>query len=359
MTKLISFVLPIYNEEGNIPKLWEELQNLEQQLTSRYRVEYIFVNDYSRDSSLEMLTNLHQQYPDKVKIRSFSKNNGHQIAVTAGQDIAQGEAIIIMDTDLQDPPMVCLDLLSKWEEGYDVVYAQRRKYKTNFTKEISAFVFYRLMAKIANVNIPVDTGDFRLISKRVNNEMKRYSEKSKFLRGISCLVGFKHTAVQFDRQERFAGKPGYTFSKSLKLAVDGITGFSVVPLRLISTLGFGISVLSLIIGVTYVSYALITGRSTEGWASIILSVFFLGGVQMLMLGILGEYIGRIYTEVLNRPLYAIDLDLDTTQDSIIVNVPVEDAEGYPFFFNKNIKPETIAVGSNRTNIVMQSEVMNK
>lgn len=334
--KLISFVLPIYNEEGNITKLWEELQVLESTLSARYKTEYIFVNDYSKDNSLQMLVDIHNANPDKVKVRSFSKNNGHQIAVTAGQDIAQGDAVIIMDTDLQDPPSVCVDLINKWEEGYDVVYAQRRKYKTNFTKEISAFVFYRLMAKIADVNIPVDTGDFRLISKRVNNEMKKYKEKSKFLRGISCLVGYKHTAVQFDRQERFAGKTGYTFSKSLKLAVDGITGFSVMPLKMISTLGFGLSMLSVLTGVSYVIYGIATGHAVEGWASIILSVFFLGGIQMLMLGILGEYLGRIYTEVLNRPLYAIDLDLSNDN----INVPAFEAnheEGYPFFFAKNLE----------------------
>jgi polyisoprenyl-phosphate glycosyltransferase len=348
--KLISFVLPIYNEEGNITKLWEELQLLESSLSSRFKVEYIFVNDYSKDNSQQMLVDIHTANPEKVKVRSFSKNNGHQIAVTAGQDIAKGDAVIIMDTDLQDPPAVCIDLINKWEEGYDVVYAQRRKYKTNFTKEISAFVFYRLMAKIADVNIPVDTGDFRLISKRVNDEMKKYKEKSKFLRGISCLVGYKHTAVQFDRQERYSGKTGYTFGKSLKLAIDGITGFSVMPLKMISTLGFALSVLSVLTGVGYAVYGIATGHAVEGWASIILSVFFLGGIQMLMLGILGEYLGRIYTEVLNRPLYALDLDLGNGN----LNIPaleVSHEEGYPFFFAKNLE-SVEAQASDNSNVIV-------
>jgi polyisoprenyl-phosphate glycosyltransferase len=332
--QLISFVLPIYNEEGNIPKLWYELQKLESELTKKYKVQYIFVNDFSSDKSLELLNEIYTKNSETVIVRSFSKNNGHQIAVTAGQDIASGDAIIIMDTDLQDPPMVCLDLIKQWEKGFDVVYAQRRKYKTNFTKEVSAYVFYRLMAKIANVTIPVDTGDFRLISKRVNEEMKKYKEKSKFLRGISCLVGFKHTAVQFDRQDRFAGKPGYTFQKSLKLAIDGITGFSTMPLRLISAFGFGLSFMSTIFGVLYVIYALITKTNSSGWASLIIAVFFLGGVQMVMLGILGEYIGRIYYEVLDRPLYTIDFELSKNK-AVTAQSPILEAS-YPFYFNENI-----------------------
>jgi polyisoprenyl-phosphate glycosyltransferase len=340
--KLISLVLPIYNEEGSIPKLWSELQKVEGALANKYELQYIFVNDFSTDSSLEQLNKLYVDNPDKVIVRSFSKNNGHQIAVTAGQDVATGDAVIIMDTDLQDPPMVCLELIKQWEQGFDVVYAQRRKYKTTFTKELSAYVFYRLMAKIANVNIPVDTGDFRLISKRVNDEMKKYKEKSKFLRGISCLVGFKHTAVQFDRQDRFAGKPGYTFAKSLKLAVDGITGFSTMPLRLISSFGFGLSFLSTIFGAAYVIYALVTKTNSSGWASLIIAVFFLGGVQMVMLGILGEYIGRIYNEVLDRPLYTIDFELNKSNQLISssnVTVPQLEAS-YPFYFNENIIYET-------------------
>ncbi len=336
--KLISFVLPIYNEEGSIDKLWFELQKVESELNNKYKVQYIFVNDYSTDTSLEILNKLYLDNTDKIIVRSFSKNNGHQIAVTAGQDVAEGDAIIIMDTDLQDPPMVCLELIKQWEQGFDVVYAQRRKYKTTFTKELSAYVFYRLMAKIANVNIPVDTGDFRLISKRVNEEMKKYKEKSKFLRGISCLVGFNHTAVQFDRQDRFAGKPGYTFAKSLKLAIDGITGFSTMPLRLISSFGFLLSFVSSLFGLFYVIYALATKTNSTGWASLIISVFFLGGIQMVMLGILGEYIGRIYYEVLDRPLYTIDFELNKNN---LVAIPKPELEGsFPFYFNENIVYET-------------------
>lgn len=310
---LISFVLPIYNEAENIPKLWEELSNLQTKIKEEwpeYEFEFIFVNDGSKDDSFKLLKELYTQNPQKVKVLNFSRNYGHQIAVTAGQDIAKGDAVIIMDSDLQDPPMVCLDLIRKWKEGYDVVYAQRKKYKTNFFKEFSAFVFYRLMAKIANVNIPVDTGDFRLLSKRVNEEMKKYREKNRFLRGISCLVGFPSTAVQFERSPRYKGKPGYSFAKSLRLAIDGITSFSLFPIRLITTLGIGFAVFGFVFIIFYVTYSLYKGSAVPGWSSLIFSVFFVGGTQLIMLGILGEYIGRIYIEVLDRPLYTIADKLD-------------------------------------------------
>jgi len=302
----ISFVLPIYNEAQNIPKLWEELTAVTSQLAQKYAIEYVFVNDASTDESRTLLDQLQLANPESVNVLHFSRNYGHQIAVTAGQDYATGDAIIIMDTDLQDPPAVCLELVQKWEEGWDVVYAQRRRYKTNFIKQTTAFVFYRLMAKIANVNIPVDTGDFRLLSKRVNDEMKKFREHSRFLRGISSLVGFKQTAVQFDRSPRFAGKPGYTFLKSLQLAFDGITSFSLFPLRFVTITGVLLSAASFILGLGYVIFSLLGGHAISGWASMMTVTFFLGGVQMLMLGILGEYIGRIYVESLNRPLYTLD-----------------------------------------------------
>lgn len=375
---LISFILPIYNESGNLPKLWEELKLLEIEinkikieestnenqnkfkpgklqkqnnqeldgnhpkletekinllgnsnsfpvlkqdlendfppnskiqdspdLSEKFNCQFVFVNDGSVDNSWEILKEIYQENPVGVKLINFSRNYGHQIAVSCGQNETNADAVIIMDTDLQDPPMVCLELIKKWQEGFDVVYAQRRKYKTNFVKEISAFVFYRLMAKIAQVEIPIDTGDFRLISGRVNDEMKKYPEKNRFLRGISCLVGFKSAAVQFDRNERFAGKPGYSLTKSLKLAIDGLTSFSLFPIRLVSLTGLFFAGFSFIFGSFYIVWSLLGHRTTEGWASLMFIIIFLGGIQLLMLGILGEYIGRIFTEVLNRPLYTI------------------------------------------------------
>lgn len=311
---LISFVLPIYNEAENISQLWIEMQLVEAQILQNnptHSCEYIFINDGSSDNSLDELLKIYENNQTKVKVANFSRNHGHQIAVTAGQDLAKGDAIIIMDTDLQDPPETCLDLIADWEKGYDIVYAQRSHYKTSFVKQITAWLFYRLLKKIASVDIPVDTGDFRLISKRVNFEMQKYPEKARYLRGISSLVGFKQSCVQFRRNDRFSGKTGYTFMKSLKLALDGITGFSVFPLQLISLTGFVFALLGFLTGFTYIFSSIAFGYHSQGWASLMSAVIFLGGIQMIMLGLIGEYIGRIYVQVLDRPLYTLDKIWDT------------------------------------------------
>ncbi len=303
----ISFVLPIYNESENIAKLYQELQKVTAKIKKgKKAVELIFVNDGSEDNSFEELQKVYEQNTEEVKTISFSRNYGHQIAVTAGQKYASGDAVIIMDTDLQDPPSVCLEMIQKWEKGYDVVYAQRHSYKTNFIKKWTAFFFYRILKLIAGVDIPVDTGDFRLISKRVNLEMQKYPEKSRYLRGISSLIGFSSTSVLFDRSERFAGKPAYTFTKSLNLALDGITGFSLFPLKIITFFGFLFASFSFVAGFLYVIFTTLEGRNISGWASLMSVTIFMGGVQMMMLGIIGEYIGRIYIQSLNRPLYTID-----------------------------------------------------
>ncbi len=304
--QLISFVLPIYNEQDNIPKLWKELSNVRSKIEKEFYVEFIFVNDGSKDNSINELIQIYKENSSTVKIVDFARNHGHQIAVTAGQDIAKGDAIIIMDTDLQDPPETCLDLIAEWQNGFDIVYAQRSKYKTNFVKQTCAWAFYRILKKIASVDIPVDTGDFRLLSKRVNEEMKKYTEKSRYLRGITSLIGFKQTAIQFARSDRFSGKPAYTFTKSLKLALDGITGFSVFPLQLISFVGMAFSIFGFGFGVIYVIYALLTHSTTNGWASLMFVMVFTSGIQMLMLGLIGEYLGRVYVQSLDRPLYTIN-----------------------------------------------------
>jgi polyisoprenyl-phosphate glycosyltransferase len=305
--KLISFILPIYNEELGIPRLWEELQDLQSKIVN-YNCQFIFVNDGSSDDSLSQLAEVYDS-ENNVKVINFARNFGHQIAVTAGQDQADkdgSDAIIIMDSDLQDPPLTCLDLIAKWEEGFDIVYAQRSEYKAGFLKKTLAFWFYRILKKIASVDVPVDTGDFRLISGRVNSEMSKYKEKARYLRGISSLVGFRQACVQFKRSDRFAGKTGYTFVKSLQLAFDGITGFSIFPLQVISLIGFFVATFGVLFGFGYVIFSVVKGHAIEGWTSLMSVFIFFSGVQMLMLGIIGEYLGRIYTEVLNRPLYTID-----------------------------------------------------
>jgi len=309
--KVISFVFPIYNEEGNISLLYAEMQKVVAKLT-RYRYEFIFVNDGSRDSSLQLLSELAKK-DKQVIILNFSRNFGHQAAVTAGIDHAKGDAVIIMDADMQDPPEVCLELVKRWEEGYDVAYAQRRSRQDTFFKKTTATAFYRLLAKLSAIDIPRNTGDFRLADRKVIDAVRGMQEYNRFLRGMFSFVGFKQIAVPFDRHARHAGVTNYPLKKMLRLAKDGILGFSDIPLRLIARLGFLVSLLSLI-GIIYavllkVFFASIT---VPGWTMIVVAIFFMGGVQLLMLGVIGEYIGRIYNEVRGRPKYIIAEVTDQT-----------------------------------------------
>lgn len=304
MKKLVSYIFPIYNESGNIPLLYKTMDEL-LQANSGYDYELIFINDGSRDDSLELLTNLHKT-DDRITVINFSRNFGHQIAVTAGIDYARGDAVIIMDGDMQDPPKVSFELIKKWEEGYDVVYAQRRSRKDTLFKRLTANLYYRTLQKLAEIDIPRNTGDFRLIDRRVADEIKRFREHSRFLRGMVSYVGFKQTAVAFDREERHAGETGYPLKKMLHFAADGVIGFSSAPLRLISRVGYLTAFLSLL-GIIYALFIkfLFPEVAIPGWTFIVIAVFFVGGVQMAMLGVVGSYIGRIYTEVQNRPLYTV------------------------------------------------------
>lgn len=301
--KTITYVFPIYNESGNIKRLYEEVSTVTAGL--EYDLEFVFVNDGSRDNSLQLLRDLQSEDP-RVVVIDFARNYGHQVAVTAGLDAARGDAVIIMDSDLQDPPSVSLELISQWENGFDVVYAQRRTRKDSAFKKFTAWAFYVMLKKIASIEIPANTGDFRLLDRAVVDEVKKYREHDRFLRGMISFVGFNQTAVQFDRDERLAGKSGYPLSKMLKLAADGIFGFSTFPLTLISRIGAVTALLS-VLGIVYaVAMKLfVPSAVVEGWTFIVISVLFVGALQLMMLGILGGYIGRIYTEVQNRPLYGV------------------------------------------------------
>jgi glycosyltransferase involved in cell wall biosynthesis len=303
--KKISYIFPIYNEQDNIDLLYKTMQTTTSSIRDKYTIEYIFVNDGSRDDSLEKLNTI-QQKDENVTVIDFSRNYGHQIAVTAGIDMADGNAIIIMDSDMQDPPKVSLELIKKWEEGYDVVYAQRRSRKDSFFKKLSADLFYRTLQTLADIDIPRNTGDFRLIDQKVADELRRYKEHNRFLRGMVSNIGFKQTAVQFDRDERNAGETGYPLKKMMKFAADGIFSFSSTPLKAISRLGYFIAFLS-VVGILYAIAVKVfmPEQAVEGWTFTVISIFFVGGVQLIMLGVLGSYIGRIYTEVQNRPLYSI------------------------------------------------------
>lgn len=304
--KKISYIFPIYNEQDNIDLLYKSVQKSVKILKAKYELQFIFINDGSKDGSLIKLWDLQKKDKDIVVI-NFSRNFGHQIAVTAGIDYADGDAIIIMDSDLQDPPAVSLELISKWEEGYEVVYAQRRSRKDNLFKKLSADIFYRTLQRLADIDIPRNTGDFRLIDRKVVNEIKRYKEHNRFLRGMISHIGFKQIAVQFDRDKRHAGTTGYPLKKMLKFAADGIFSFSSAPLKAISRLGYFIALLS-VLGILYAltMRLFLPTYVVEGWTFIVISIFFVGGIQLIMLGVLGSYIGRIYTEVQGRPLYTID-----------------------------------------------------
>jgi len=243
---------------------------------------------------------------DRVRVVDLSRNFGHQIAITAGMDYARGQAIVIIDADLQDPPEVIAKLVARWREGYQVVYAVRehRMGETIF-KKLTAAAFYRLIRRITNVDIPVDTGDFRLMDRAVVDSLKRIREKHRFVRGLVSWVGFRQTGVEYVRQERFAGETKYPLRKMLKFAFDGITSFSFMPLQMATYLGFGVSAMAFLAICWVLVEALVFHQTVPGWSSLMVAVLFLGGIQLLTIGLIGEYVGRIYDEVKQRPLYLV------------------------------------------------------
>lgn len=300
---VISVVIPVWNEQEVIPVLYERLVQTMESTGERWEV--IFVNDGSRDRSLELLTDLSRR-DVRVKVLNFSRNFGHQIAITAGFDYADGDAVIVMDADLQDPPEVLLRMIARWREGYDVAYAVRtkREGETKF-KLWTASAFYRLIRYIADVDIPLDAGDFRLMDRKVVLAMRQLREKNRFMRGLSSWVGYKQIAVEYERAARYAGETKYPLRKMLRLANNAITSFSHVPLQLAMYTGFffaGLAGLGIVIAIVLRLF----GHDTlTGQATTLVSVLFLGGIQLIFLGIIGEYLGRIYDEVKNRPLYLI------------------------------------------------------
>lgn len=302
--KLVSYIFPIYNESGNIDLLINTMENLLKSY-KQYDYELIFINDGSKDNSLDLLIKK-QRLDKRIHIIDFSRNFGHQIAVTAGLDASKGDAIIIMDSDMQDPPKVSFELLNKWEEGYDVVYAQRKTRKDTFFKKFTADMFYRTLQKLADIDIPRNTGDFRLMDRSVVDELNKFKEHNRFLRGMVSFIGFRQTAVLFDRDERHAGETGYPLKKMIKFAADGIFSFSSYPLKFIRNFGFFVAILAFL-GIIYaiVMKIFFPGVTVEGWTFIVIAILFMGGVQLIMLGVLGSYIGRIYTESQDRPLYII------------------------------------------------------
>lgn len=300
---LLSVIVPLYNEEEIVAKtfavLEQELADIEHEL--------IFVNDGSTDRTREILESLLPQTPQN-RLVSFSRNFGHQAAFSAGLRHARGRAVVIIDGDLQDPPALIRDMLKKWEEGYQVVYAQRKKRKgETFFKKTSAHAFYKILHALTSIDIPMDTGDFRLMDRAVVDQLNALPERNRFLRGLVCWVGFKRTGILYERKERAAGKSKYPLRKMLRLAMDGITSFSTTPLKIsfltgtiATTVAFGLFVWSVL------EKFLNPVTTVPGWASLMTAIVFFGGIQLMSIGILGEYIGRIYEEVKQRPLYIED-----------------------------------------------------
>ena len=299
----LSVIVPVYNEEGNLLALHQRLSDVAK--TLQVTAEFILVNDGSHDQSIALIKALAQQ-DNRIKYIDFSRNFGHQIAVTAGLDTCSGERVVIIDADLQDPPELITTLYRKMDEGFEVVYAQREARKgESWLKVITAKLFYRLLSRITNIHIPVDTGDFRIISRKVVDILKHMPEQHKYLRGQIAWVGFSQTSVLYQREERKAGASGYTYRKMLRFALDGITSFSRFPLKVATIMGFVVSGITFLI-MLYTFYArFITKDYEPGWASLMVTILFIGGVQLIGIGIIGEYIGRVSDNVRGRPLYIV------------------------------------------------------
>ncbi len=300
----LSIVIPIYNEEENIDSLINRLRTVVAQM--QISCEYIFVNDGSKDHSFQLIKNL--ALADlAIKYIDFSRNFGHQIAVSAGLDLAAGDRVAIIDADLQDPPELIIEMFAKMDQGYEVVYAKRNNRNgESWLKKFTAKVFYRILKSITSVKIPVDTGDFRIIDRKVVNVLKQMPEHNKFLRGQISWIGFKQTYVEYDRKVRQAGSTGYTYKKMIRLALDGITSFSNFPLKVASICGFVVSGIAFMVMIYALYSRYITKDYVEGWTSTIISVLFLGGIQLISIGIIGEYISRLSENARNRPLYIIN-----------------------------------------------------
>ncbi len=298
-----SIVVPVFNEEAVIAVTYERLKKVMDTAGQPY--ELLFVNDGSTDRTAQILSEFCQK-DTNLKLINFSRNFGHQIAISAGMDNALGQAIVVIDADLQDPPEIILQMIEKWKEGYEVVYATRKQRKgETFFKKWTAAMFYRLLRSMTEVDIPVDTGDFRLIDRKVCNVMKNIKEKNRFVRGLVSWVGFRQTAVEYVREERFAGETKYPLRKMIKLSLDAMTTFSHKPLKLAIYLGFLFSSMSFLYLLFAIFERLFTPYTVPGWTSIMATSLFFNGIILTILGIIGEYIGRIYDETKDRPLYII------------------------------------------------------
>ena len=298
----LSVVIPIYNEVENIAVLYERLVRVLEGADVNF--EIVFVDDGSRDESVKNLNEIGAA-DTRVIVVELARNFGHQVAITAGLDLARGLGIAVMDADLQDPPEVLPQFIAKWREGHDVVYAIREHRKEGWLKRTSYKAFYRLLRRVSNIEIPLDAGDFCVMDRRIVDLLKTMPERSRFVRGIRSWVGFSQVGLRLERHARHAGTSKYTVGRLMLLALDGLISFSYVPLRVITALGLSVSLLSLILAVFFFVKKLVYGLSPPGYASLIVSIFFLAGIQLVTLGVIGEYVGRIFEEAKRRPMYVL------------------------------------------------------
>lgn len=301
MKPFVSAVIPCYNEEGNIALIVERIE----EALSSFEHEVIFVDDGSCDKTLDILKSIHTEKP-QIKYLSLSRNFGHQNALKAGLDNANGDAIISLDADLQHPPEVMKDLIAKWQEGYEVVYTVRRdNKKTSVFKKLTSRFFYKIINLMSNTRIHEGAADFRLLDRKVVQELQKLTENYLFIRGLISWVGFKQTSVEYTAKERHSGHSKYSLLKMFKFAIAGITSFSIKPLRLSLYLGVFIALLSFVYGIYAVIVTLFTDQTLAGWGSLIASVLFVGGIQLMMLGVIGEYLGKLFMENKKRPNYIV------------------------------------------------------
>lgn len=305
MNKIISIIVPLYNEEESLPILYERLKKVLE--NTHYDYEILFVNDGSKDKSLDIIKNLRKE-DEKISYINLARNFGKEVAMVAAFDYVVGDAAVIIDADLQDPPELIFEMIKYWEQGYDDVYAKRKSRQgETFVKKVTSKIFYRVLKKMSSVAIQEDTGDFRLISRRFIDELKKMRETQRYTKGMFSWVGLNKKEIYFDRDPRIAGNTKWNYFKLCELAIEGITSFTTIPLKFCSFIGILVFLFAFIYLVIIVLKTLILGIDVAGYPSLISVILFLGGVQLLSLGIIGEYLGRIFIETKNRPLYIVDI----------------------------------------------------
>ena len=313
--KILSIVSPVYNEAENLGEFYSRVINATDNLN--LEIEIIYINDGSQDSTIDIITK-QRQIDNRITIIDLSRNFGKEIALTAGLDYSSGDAVIVIDADLQDPPELIPKLVEKWREGYDVVNAKRIKRKgESLLKKVMSYIYYRLLFYLSDINVPKDTGDFRLLNKNALDALLKLREKHRYMKGLFVWVGFKQNEIEYEREARFKGKTKWRFFSLCNLAFDGLTSFSIMPLRLASTIGFLSALIGFFYGAAIVFKTLFFHEPVAGFTSLVVLVTFFGGIQLLSIGIIGEYIGRIFNETKNRPLYVVK----NIQGSIFLDKP--------------------------------------